>query len=68
MSYLGVNQHKSQLTVNWRIEDGTVILKRQVSTQWEKLRAFSADLSKKASPEGGCLAILDMPTEYRASS
>ena len=39
MLYLGIDQHKRQLTVNLRGEDGSVILKRQVSTQWEKVRA-----------------------------
>jgi transposase len=37
-----------------------VILKRQVSTQWEKVRAFFADLAEKARPEGGFLAILEV--------
>ena len=60
MLYLGIDQHKRQLTVNLRSEDGTVILKRQVSTQWEKVRAFFADLAEKAQPEGGFLAILEV--------
>lgn len=60
MLYLGIDQHKRQLTVNLRSEDGTVILKRQVSTQWEKVRAFFADLAEKAAPEGGFLAILEI--------
>jgi hypothetical protein len=30
MLYLGIGQHKRQLTVNVRSEDGSVILKRQV--------------------------------------
>jgi transposase len=60
MLYLGIDQHKSQLTVNLRSEDGSVILKRQVSTQWEKVRAFFADLAEKAGPEGGLLAILEV--------
>jgi transposase len=60
MLYLGIDQHKKQLTVNVRSEDGTVILKRQVSTQWEKVRAFFADLAGKAGPEGGFLAILEV--------
>ena len=38
MLYLGIDQHKSQLTVSLRGEDGSVTLKRQVSTQWEKVR------------------------------
>lgn len=60
MLYLGIDQHKSQLTVNLRSEDGSVVLKRQVSTQWEKVRAFFADLADKARPEGGFLAILEV--------
>jgi transposase len=60
MLYLGIDQHKRQLTVNLRVEDGTVFLKRQVSTQWEKVRAFFADLAEKAGPEGGFLAILEV--------
>ena len=60
MLYLGIDQHKRQLTVNLRSEDGSVILKRQVSTEWEKVRAFFADLADKARPEGGFLAILEV--------
>ena len=60
MLYLGIDQHKRQLTVNLRGEDGTVILKRQVSTQWEKVGAFFADLAEKAGPEGGFLTILEV--------
>lgn len=60
MLYLGIDQHKSQLTVNLRSEDGLVIQKRQVSTQWEKVRAFFADLAEKAEPEGGFLAIVEV--------
>ena len=60
MLYLGIDQHKSQLTVNVRGEDGEVILKRQVSTRWEKVRAFFADLADKARPEGGLMAIVEV--------
>jgi transposase len=60
MLYLGIDQHKSQLKVNLRGEEGSEILKRQVSTRWEKVRAFFADLAEKARPEGGFLAILEI--------
>ena len=43
MLYLGIDQHKSHITVNLRPEDGSVILMRQVSTRWEKIRAFFED-------------------------
>jgi transposase len=60
MLYLGIDQHKRQLTVNLRDEAGNVILKRQVSTQWEKVRAFFAGVAGKAEPEQGFLAILEV--------
>jgi transposase len=60
MFYLGIDQHKRQLTVNLRAEDGSVILKRQVSTEWTKVRAFFADLAAKTNPQGGFLAILEV--------
>lgn len=60
MLYLGIDQHKNQITVNVRGEDGSVVLKRQVSTRWEKVRAFFAGLAEKAGPKGGFLAILEV--------
>ena len=50
MLFLGIDQHKRQLTVNLRSEDGSVILQRQVGTVWEKVCAFFADLAAKAGP------------------
>jgi len=44
MLYLGIDQHKSQLTVSLRGEDGSVTLKRQVSTQWERVRKGKGDI------------------------
>ena len=38
MLYLAIDQHRKQLTVNLRNEQGVVILKRQVSTQWPRVR------------------------------
>ncbi len=49
MLYLGIDQHESQITVNLRSQDGGVILKRQVSTRWEKMRAFFDDLAQRAA-------------------
>jgi len=57
MLYLGIDQHKSQITVNLRSEDGDVILQRQVSTRWEKMQAFFEDLAQRAAAEGGFMAI-----------
>ena len=60
MLYLGIDQHKRQLTVNLRDEDGSVVLKRQVSTKCDKVRAFFADLAEKSAAEGGFWAILEV--------
>jgi len=60
MLYLGIDQHKSQITVNLRSGDGGVILQRQVSTRWEKIRAFFEDLARRAADEGGFMAIVEV--------
>ena len=47
MFYLAIDQHAMQLTVNLRNEEGTVVLRRQVSTEPERVRvemiAYPAD-------------------------
>jgi hypothetical protein len=40
MLYLAIDQHRKQLTVNLRDEAGQILLRRQVSTRWEPVRAF----------------------------
>lgn len=60
MLYLGIDQHKSQLTVNVHGEDGETILKRKVSTRWEKVEEFFADFTEQAKPEGGFMAMLEV--------
>jgi hypothetical protein len=60
MLYLGIDQHRKQLTVNLRNEEGDVILRRQVSTQWGKVKPFFAELQKQAEPQGGYMAILEV--------
>lgn len=60
MLYLGIDQHRKQLTVNLRNEEGDVLLGRQVSTEWARVRRFFADLAKQSSPEGGYMAILEV--------
>ena len=51
MLYLAIDQHRRQLTVNVRNEAGDVVLRRQVSTQWEKVRQFFADLRADSEAE-----------------
>lgn len=40
MFYLGIDQHAKQLTVNLRDSNGDVVLRRQVSTEPEKVLEF----------------------------
>jgi transposase len=60
MLYLGIDQHRKQLTVNLRNEQGDIVLRRQVSTRWERVRAFFEGLRRQAEPEGGFVAILEV--------
>ena len=60
MLYLGIDQHRKQLTVNLRNEEGEVVLKRQVSTQWDRVRKFFEELEQQAEAEGGFMAIVEL--------
>lgn len=60
MFYLGIDQHRKQLTVNLRNEAGDVILRRQVSTEWSKVRSFFLQLSERTEAEGGYVAIVEV--------
>ncbi len=60
MLYLAIDQHRKQLTVNIRNEEGDVLEKRQVSTEWERVRAFFAGLRERSEPEGGFVTILEI--------
>jgi transposase len=60
MLYLAIDQHRKQLTVNLRQEDGAVILRRQVSTRWPDVRAFLADVQTQSAAQGGYLVILEV--------
>lgn len=60
MLYLGIDQHRKQLTVNLRQEDGDVILRRQVSTRWADVRAFLADVQARSAAVGGYLVIVEV--------
>jgi len=60
MLYLAIDQHRKQLTVNLRNEQGDVILKRQVSTEWPRVRSFLEAVQKQSAPEGGFVTILEV--------
>jgi transposase len=60
MLYLAIDQHRKQITVNLRNEAGDVILKRQVSTEWKRVRKFMEEVRNQSIPEGGFMAILEV--------
>jgi len=59
MLYLGIDQHRKQLTVCVRDEQGDVILRRQVSTEWDRVRGFLAEICKRGG-KAGWVAILEV--------
>lgn len=60
MLYLAIDQHRKQLTVNLRDENGTVLLRQQVSTRWQQVRAFLAKIQEWSKAEGGWWVILEV--------
>lgn len=60
MLYLAIDQHRKQLTVNLRDEQGDVLLGRQVSTEWSRVRSFLMELPQRSAQEGGWVAILEV--------
>ena len=59
MLYLANDQHHKQITVSLRDEDGNVVLRRQVSTRPEKIRAFLEQVTQLAGEEG-FMAIVEV--------
>jgi transposase len=61
MFYLGIDQHAKQLTVSLRDSAGDVVLRRQVSTQPEKVLAFFQDITRRcAEADCGFWAIVEV--------
>jgi transposase len=60
MLYLGIDQHKAQITMNLRNEQGDVIQQCQVSTDHAKIDDFFAGLKKQAAKTRGFMAILEV--------
>jgi len=60
MLYLATDQHRKQLTVNQRGEDGEVFDRRQVSTRWQEVRAFLEGVRSRSEAEGGFMVILEV--------
>lgn len=60
MLYLGIDQHSKQLTISLRNEEGSVIVRRQVSTNPERIDVFFEDVRAKAEAAGGFMAIVEV--------
>ena len=60
MLYLAIDQHKSQLTINVRNEQGDVVPKGQVSTNRNDVDEFFAAFVKKARKHRGYMAIVEL--------
>ena len=60
MLYLGNDEHGKQLTVCVRDEEGRVVLRRQVSTMPEKVRAFFEGVRESSREHGGFAAIVEV--------
>ena len=60
MLYLGIDQHRKQLTVSVRNEAGDVVLRRQVSTEWGRVRVFFEELRRTADSTGGFATIVEV--------
>src|SRR5215468_7522960 len=60
MLYLAIDQHRKQLTVNLRDEEGNVLLQRQVSTRWQAVREFFQDMRERGRQAGGWMVIVEV--------
>lgn len=60
MFYLGIDQHRKQLTVCLRDEAGSIVLQRQVSTMWKPVREFFEQLLQQCSGDGGYVAVVEV--------
>jgi transposase len=60
MLYLAIDQHKSQMTINIRNEQGDVIQKCQISTNHAEIDDFFVALVKKARKHRGYMAIVEV--------
>lgn len=60
MFYLGIDQHRKQLTVGLRDEQGSLVLRRQVSTVWDRVREFFSQLQQRCAAAGGYIAVVEV--------
>ena len=60
MLYLGIDQHRNQLTVDLGNEQGELVKHRQVSTAPKQLEAFFSWLREVSESEDGFAAIVEV--------
>jgi transposase len=60
MLYLAIDQHKTQLTINVRNEQGDVVQKGQVSTKHADIDEFFTTFVKKVRKHRGYMAIVEV--------
>lgn len=60
MLYLGIDQHRNQLTVDLGNEEGELVKHRQVATGPKQLEAFFDWLRELSKSEGGFAAIVEV--------
>jgi transposase len=59
MLYVGIDQHRKQLTVCVRDDQGDIVLRRQVSTEWARVREFLEEIRNRAG-EAGFVTIVEV--------
>ena len=60
MLYLAIDQHRDQLTINLRNEQGDVIQKDQISTKHDDIKDFFDKLARQAGKHRGFMAIVEV--------
>lgn len=62
MLYLGIDQHDKHLTISLRNQRGEVVLRRQVSTRWVKVREFFEQIQTLCDEHGaaGFAAVVEI--------
>jgi transposase len=60
MFYFSIDQHRKQLTISLRDEQGKVVVRQQVSTQWHRVREFFAQVRERCAADGGFVGILEV--------
>jgi len=60
MLYLAIDQHRDQLTINLRNEQGDVIQKDQISTKHDDINDFFDKLARQVGRHRGYMAIVEV--------